>query len=576
MGAGFPLVKLSTMAKWSWNSKHTHFIGGVRRAFGAKNLWLRSEWVSKEVRAEALRKTLEVIPCVDYEAANDIDTSMWAVGPEGLLVPQNVVASDTPTAAATPTAWDFILFAAIYYHVSSQTRVQIQLKDSVVFDTATVNSQAVIDFDSADAALPFIACQFVRRPPSQSTLRNSAQVQNENEDDLVLKLDQVPKDTPMCWVDFHSYASPKSKVTASLNELAAAYHRVSQHLKLKDQSILQAKSGNPHVAYANVGQSLWIGILGGGILDSGRITFQKIRNPWAADMTEDEAYINRIETVLDMIRPVVAAGRMDDILVSGGITRLPAIPFLLAGLFGQMLVAYFLAVGTSAGVWTSVALANSLFAGKLTDLHSIYLGKTPRTQQPGMKMYVPNTENFMVIATFDRSAHQEGALRPGFLANACGLLAAIFGAAFQSQTRAALGFADFTPSRPWVVYTTIFLTLAITSLVVILLILQYRGKGKEWQQGNFLPDRWMVYSTLPSAVVVSGLALVFRLKDLGRFWPILDAITWLSGIPLGAIENGRLISVDENTLQLILVIRWLMGAVASALGSGDRAGGSGN
>jgi len=33
------------------------------------------------------------------------------------------------------------------------------------------------------------------------------------------------------------------------------------------------------------------------------------------------------------------------------------------------------------------------------------------------------------------------------------------------------------------------------------------------------------------------------------------------------IENGRFFSADDNMLHLVLLNRWMMGAVASALGS---------
>ena len=238
---------------------------------------------------------------------------------------------------------------------------------------------------------------------------------------------------------------------------------------------------------------------------------------------------------------------------------------------------YFLSVGTSAGVWTSVALANSLYAGRLTDLHSIYYGKGKSlvqtgNDQPGMKMYLPGSasKEIMVIATFDRSTPKEDSgLRSGFFMSIFGVVAAIFGAIFQERTRIALSFGPTTPTPPWVVYTSVSLCIGTTLLVLSMLIAQQLHE-KTWSDDSEFPTRLMTYSTFPSSIAICTLAVTFRLKGWGHLWPILDAITFLSGFPLGMIENGRLFAADDNMLHLVLLNRWMMGAVASSLGSSFR------
>lgn len=227
---------------------------------------------------------------------------------------------------------------------------------------------------------------------------------------------------------------------------------------------------------------------------------------------------------------------------------------------------YFLSVGTSAGVWTSVALCNSIYVGRLTDWHSIYFGKTELTEQPGFKMYLPGTQTIMVIATLDRSTPRQAGLRPGLMLNLVGLLAAVCGAIFQSQTRDALKFGPFVPTPAWVVYTSAGICLATALLITEMLIVQFLHEHT-WSHDAEMATRWAAYSTVPSALVVAGLGIWFARTDMAHLWPILDALTWVSGLPLGMVENGMLPPMDGNTIHLILINRWMMGAVASAVGS---------
>lgn len=181
-------------------------------------------------------------------------------------------------------------------------------------------------------------------------------------------------------------------------------------------------------------------------------------------------------------------------------------------------------------------------------------------------MYLPGTKDLMCIATFDRTAPREGELRQGFTLNLIGLVSAVFGSIFQRETRDALGFSEFTPTPPWVVYTSAVLCVG-TSLLVATAIASQQARTRTWWQGSELPTRWMVYSTIPASLVVAGLAVFFQVQKIPHFWPILDALTWVSGIPLGMIENGRMIPTDDNMLHLILLNGWMMGAVASSVGS---------
>jgi hypothetical protein len=116
------------------------------------------------------------------------------------------------------------------------------------------------------------------------------------------------------------------------------------------------------------------------------------------------------------------------------------------------------------------------------------------------------------------------------------------------------------------VYTSIVLTIGISFLIVVTIMLQDL-REKTWNNDAQMPTRWLLYSTIPFSIIIGGLAVYFDRAHWMRLWPVLDALTWLSGIPLGMLENGRMISVDHSMVHMVLVNRWLMGAVASAVGS---------
>jgi len=571
MGSGLSFFAIPTMQRVVWVTNACHFVPRIRTAYGVSNFWVRSDQVSPVARADAMKAALDVMSPVAYEPLEGggsyiFDPSRWKVTDAGLLQGIDDGPPKAPDTTELPLARHFLHFAAIHYHAFWEWDVQIMARDKLLFSTRDSEGGTVFDVDSVASALPIVAAQMVRRPYSQSVLRGRAlhQPGSPDSDVYILDIEHINRDDLICTIDFHSYAPDSAKVAASLNELAYAYYRVVQYLK-HQSTITPTPAGL--AARVLVGEPLWLAILGGALLDHGRLTIQNLPGRWSIhSASADEAYVRRVEAILNEVKPYARSRKFEDIVYSGGNSRRAAFPFFLTGLLGQVLICYFLAVGTTAGIWTTVALANSLFAGKLSDLHSMYWGKTASTEESGMKMYVPGTKVLMAIATFDRTTPRQGNLRPGFLLNLLGLVAAILGSIFQTKTRTALGFAQFRASPPWVVYTSIVLTTGISFLITVTLILQ-QLRERTWNNDSELPTRWLVYSTIPCSLIISGLALYFQLGGQAKLWPVLDVITWFSGFPVGMLENGRMISADHSTVHMVLVNRWLMGAVASAVGS---------
>jgi hypothetical protein len=563
------------MQRVDWVARACHFVPSIRSSFGLSNFWVRSNEVSTEARAKALEKVLSQLRCVTYRPLETpLDDKLWSITPSGMLTKPTLVPIHPPyeIKCPLPIVRDFLLFAAVEYHAFREWEVQIYSKGSMVFSTRNMTPYAVIDVYSEEEAIQVVAAQMIRRPHSQSSLRGRAMKLSDDENGpYALDLDTIDRNIPICAIDFHSYSPEDHKVSATLSELGRSYFRVVRYLKDNSPRDI-GLSGQ--IAHIEVVQTVWIAILGGATLDSGRLTIQNLPGDWGCgNLTADDAYLDRIDTVLDLLKPYAGTGTpFNDLHLGGGISRRSAIPFFIAGLFGQMFVCYFLSVGISAGVWTSVALANLLYAGHLTDWHSLYYGKCrveTGNDQPGLKLYLPGSpsKELMVIATFDRSTPKEGSrLRSGLFMSIFGLVAAIFGAIFQERTRVALGFGPTTPTPPWVIYTSVFLCTGTTILILSLLIVQ-QLREKTWANDYLFPTRLMMYSTLPSSIAVCALAVVFRLKGWEHLWLVLDAITVLSGLPLGMIENGRMISADDNILHLVLLNRWMMGAVTSCLRS---------
>ncbi|KDR81823.1 hypothetical protein GALMADRAFT_221689 [Galerina marginata CBS 339.88] len=571
---GLPKISIPLMQQVNWVTKTCHFVPGIRSSTGVQNFWVRSNEISANARAEALENVLSQLGCVTYAPSQTpINEKTWSISPAGMMVYAKSAPPASPKSeipCPPPIARDFLLFAAIDYHAFREWEVQILSQGKVVFSTKDMPPSSVIDVASEEDAIYLAAAHMVRRPHSQSIMRSmSEHIGNHEHGPYLLNLDTINRDAPICSIDFHSYAPGDHKVSATLSELGRAYYRVVKFLKGRAPKDI----GSAHqIAQINVGRTIWVAILGGATLDTGRLTIQNLPGRWGTrDVSPDEAYLSRVDAVLQRLAPYGGTvNEFDDLLTSGGISRRTAIPFFIAGLAGQIIICYFLSVGTSAGIWTSVALANSLFAGRLIDWHSLYFGKSASLSngEPGMKIYLPDSpgKEFMVIATFNRSSPKEGRFRPGFFMSTFGLLAAVLGAVYSQETRRALSFGPNVPTPTWIIYTSIVLSVATTILTLSILVFQQLNE-KTWWDNSEMPTRWMVYATFPTSLAVCALAVVFKLNNMPHMWPILDAITWLSGIPFGMIENGRIISADENTLHLILLNRWMMGAVASALGS---------
>lgn len=105
----------------------------------------------------------------------------------------------------------------------------------------------------------------------------------------------------------------------------------------------------------------------------------------------------------------------------------------------------------------------------------------------------------------------------------------------------------------------------VTSLLIATTLAYQQRRERTWWDASQVLMRWTVYTTILVPFAVSGLAVLQ--SNLTKYWPVLDALTWLSGLPLGMVENGRLFSADSITSHLVLLNRWMMGAVASAVGS---------
>ena len=560
------------MKHMRWASDACHFIPGVRSAYGVSNFWVRSEEVTPIARSDALNKALSALGCVMYEEQY-FDESLWSLTATGLVHPSDTTPLHTEgQPSLTPSLYDFLLFAAIEYHTFDPCVVHIYSGTTMVFSTKGLPDNSVIDVHSAESALPVVAAQMIQRPYSQSPLGDLSILDGDKEIGLyTLHIDNISPDMAVCSIDFHSYAPRASKVSVTLCELAGAYYCVVQFIKEnpipRSHDIAEQLPVHRHVACISTGQTLWIAILGGVTLDKGRLTIQNLPGKWQIkDVSADKAYIKRVEGMLKVIENHANKSISFDIAFSGGLARHSAYPFFAAGLIGQILVCYFLSVGTSAGVWTSVVLANSLYAGKLTDWHSMFFGRAAGEEEPGMKVYVPGSKELMAIATFDRSTPREGRLRPGLFLNVFGLIAAALGATFQHQTRSALKFRPFVPTHVWIAYTSIVLCI-VTSLLIATTLTYQQHREKTWLDNSQVPMRWTVYATLLVSFAVSGLAVYLLQYNMTKYWPVLDALTWLSGLPLGVLENGRMFSADSNTLHLVLLNRWVMGAVASAVGS---------
>ncbi|KAF9502772.1 hypothetical protein BS47DRAFT_1259370, partial [Hydnum rufescens UP504] len=376
LGNGLPTFSLKAMRRVKWVSKACHFLSDIRSTHGTSNFWIRSNEITAAARAEALKKTSSILHPVTYQPfPRPSDESSWRLTSEGLIIPTSWTPvspgwspvtpsspSIRPSRPDPPSARDFLLFAAVDYHLFRHWTVNVYRGDELQFSTLWMPNHSVIDVDSEDNALAVVAAHMVCRPYPQTRLQGQAKKEGlAEEGPWRLNLVGVNLDAPICAIDFHSYTWTSSKVSASLNELARAYYRVVQHVKQHAQhAIAFGALDSGQLATVNIGQSLWIAILGGELLDKGRVTFQNLPGRRAIiDTSADEAYLERVQAVLEAVGPYVNTLKFFDLIFSGGASIPPTYAFLFAGLCGQMIICYFLSVGTSAGVWTSVTLANS-------------------------------------------------------------------------------------------------------------------------------------------------------------------------------------------------------------------------
>lgn len=564
LGEGLPHFSVAAMQRVSWTAKACHFVPRIRPAYGKTNFWIPSESVSPFARQEALRKTLTTLsPVVQEPPEINIDRNLWRLDPTGLLVPTYsapVLEPSTDT-IASPSAHDFLLFAALHYHAFWEWEVQVEWKGELAFTTKGTGPRALFDVDSEGMALPIVVAQLVRRPHAQSPLRAVAlHTSNHEYGPYHISLDSLSRTDPACSIDFHSYAAESSKISASLNDLASAYYRVIRYIKHS------APPAAGHAVHIQVGQTLWIAILGGAVLDHGRLTIQNLPMTWSMkNTTSDEAYLSRIETILQLVEPYAKKKSFFDLVYSNGTSRRPALLFFFAGLFLQMALCFLLSVFTHSGVWLSVAMVNTIMTGKLSDWHSRYWGKTQATEQPGMKMYLPGTKDLMAVATFDRTSPRDGPLRAGLLLNVLGWAAAFSGAVFKSRTRMVLGMASLPPLSPKIIHSSMLLSVGLSVLICVVLFLQ-QLKEKTWADGSEIPTRWMAYYTVSCSLIVTSLGYFFiSARVVWPLWLVLDILIWISGAPLGVLENGYILSADEGVLQMVLVNRWLIGVVVSTV-----------
>ncbi|KAF9010585.1 hypothetical protein BDQ17DRAFT_1346474 [Cyathus striatus] len=537
MGAGLPTFSIPAMRRVSWVAKACHFVPNIRFSSGRANFWVPSDAISASARLEAFDRTLNVLSPIVYESAEfQVDENIWKINKHGLLEPIYSVRSSftySPDASPyDPRLWE----------------VRVRWKGEIAFSTNGTDAKSLFDVQSESAALPIVAAKLVRRPHSQSSLRAAALNEGDHKNGpYTLMLDSLSVTDPASSIDFHSYSADSSKVAASLTEFARAYYRVIQYIKQSS-----APLGRGLIAHVQVGQTLWIAILGGVTLDRGRLTIQNLPGRWAVrNISSDEAYISRISAILELIRTYARKTSFFDLVYSGGSSRRPSMIFLVAGILIQAALCFVLSISTSAGVWTSVSLANVIMLNKLTDWHSMYWGKTAGTDQPGMKMYVPGRTELLAIATFDRTSPREGAFAPGTLLNVTGMLASTLGVVFQDILRSLLGLPRWQPPTVGIFYAALSLAFGTTVFIVVIVCIQQK-RERTWNDDSEFPLRCMVYSTLCCSLSVTLLSWIFVKWQLFRLWPLLEIVVWLSGIPFGILENGRMI---------MLFSRWISGSM---------------
>ena len=260
------------MQRVDWVAKACHFVPRIRSAFGLSNFWICSKEVSIEARTIAFEKVRSQLSCVTYPPLEKpLDERYWCVTPSGMLAKPTLV-SITPSyeiKCPPPIVRDFLLFAAVEYHAFREWGVKIYSKGSMVFSTKNMIPYAVVDVYSEEDAMQVVAAQMVRRPHSQSELRGRATKLGDGKNGpYVLDLDTIDRNVPICAIDFHSYSPEDHKVSATLSELGRSYFRVVRYLKDNSPRDIGISG---RITRIEVAQTLWIAVLGGATLDSGRL-----------------------------------------------------------------------------------------------------------------------------------------------------------------------------------------------------------------------------------------------------------------------------------------------------------------
>lgn len=229
------------------------------------NFWIRTNDISAIARKEATEKVTQCIRCVHYSKFREFpERSLWKRTPEGLLqfpdngspsTPKSNGGAKTEPSQASITANDFLLFAAIDYHVFRKWEVQVQSAGETLFSTKDMPPSTIIDVDSVEATIPVVAAQMVHRPHSQSQLRGIA-TQTADEKFILdlfwtsIKWTRKQRHARSISIPMHP---DHAKISASLTELARAYYYpVVQHIK----GTTSPDISDLDLARINVGQTL--------------------------------------------------------------------------------------------------------------------------------------------------------------------------------------------------------------------------------------------------------------------------------------------------------------------------------
>ncbi|KAL1735098.1 hypothetical protein EV714DRAFT_268373 [Schizophyllum commune] len=571
--SGFPMHSIPALYHSDQTASVCHFLPRVRTVFGPSTIWAPSEKISQEARADVLRKATKVIhPVLPDPQHTEVDQT-WLLEPSGLLRQKEILENPGLAPSEDATARDFLLFAAIEYFRLDKCRckgveVCVYRGTCCLFSTKGLPRRWVMDVDNEEMALRVVAAILHCHPHVESQLSTYAVTGPPS---CRVQLDQIDAQKDLCIVitSFGTSVDDKCGVHTSLNELAKAYFIVVQHHK-KEPDVEKRMEG--YVAIASVKQTMWLAIFGGALLESGRLTIQNLQGYREHDMFIDQAFSRRIEHVLDTLSPRGNDVDLTEITHDFMPSKRSALShvFFVAGLLGQMITSYFLCASGCVGTWSSVALANSLYSGRLSDWHTRSHGGASGAAEAGIWMQAPFTKDVMCFATLDRSMPRVDKQRPGILLNVCGIAAAIMGVVFQQQTRTALGFDD-APSlmSPSIAFAT---SVVITFLALLFSV--FLGLTDLETLTDSDRYKWIWTSTAVGMVIASvlGNSVYYARNYLCEqtLWITIDVTVWITGLPLGWLLNGQLpVDVDHTVVHFALASRWMMGALASLIRNTD-------